>query len=200
MATYKRASWKIVSGADLATIDDNGLLVVNTDGKNGTLRVRATTIDGSGIYAEKDIVVSGMFKEVLTESITLNSISGGTILTRSNTQIIVQATVTPTDITNPALTWELLSGADKVSISPNENTCTVTLLETAADGEVLLSATAQDGSGVYATISLVVSLNGETAIDHIPTDTTAPRKILINDQIFILRGEKVYTLQGQEVK
>lgn len=200
MATYKRASWKIVSGADLATIDDNGLLVANTDGLNGTLRVRATAIDGSGIYAEKDIVVSGMFKEVLTESITLNSISGGTTLTRSNTQIIVQATATPTDITNPALTWELLSGADKVTISPNENTCTVTLLETASDGEVLLSATAQDGSGVYATISLVVSLNGETAIDNIPTDTTAPRKILINDQIFILRGEKVYTLQGQEVK
>lgn len=200
MATYKRASWKIVSGADLAIIDDNGLLVANTDGKNGTLRVRATAIDGSGIYAEKDIVVSGMFKEILTESITLNSISGGTTLTRNNTQVIVEATVTPTDITNPALAWELLSGADKVSISPNENTCTVTLLETAADGEVLLSATAQDGSGVYATISLNVSLDGATAIDDIFTCTVTPRKILINDQIYILRGEKVYTITGQEVK
>ncbi len=200
MATYKRASWKIVSGADLATIDDNGLLVANTDGKNGTLRVRATAIDGSNIYAEKDIVVSGMFKEVLTESITLNSISGATTLTRNNTQVIVEATVTPTDITNPALTWELLNGAGKVTISPNDNTCTVTLLETATDGEVLLSATAQDGSGVYATISLNVSLDGATAIDDIPTDTTAPRKILINDQIYILRGEKVYTITGQEVK
>jgi len=200
MATYKRTSWKIVSGADLATIDDNGLLVANTDGKNGTLRVRATAIDGSGIYAEKDIVVSGMFKEVLTESITLNSISGGTTLTRSNTQIIVQATATPTDITNPALTWELLSGADKVTISPNENTCTVTLLETASDGEVLLSATAQDGSGVYATILLDVSLNGATAIDNIPADTTAPHKVIMNGQLFILRGNKIYTATGQEVR
>lgn len=200
MATYKRASWKIVSGADLATIDDNGLLVANTDGKNGTLRVRATAIDGSGIYAEKDIVVSGMFKEILTESITLNSISGGTTLTRNNTQVIVEATVTPTDITNPSLTWELLSGTDKVTISPNENTCTVVLLETASDGEVLLSATAQDGSGVYATISLNVSLDGATAIDDIFTCTVTPRKILINDQIYILRGEKVYTITGQEVK
>lgn len=200
MATYKRASWKIVSGADLATIDDNGLLIANTDGKNGTLRVRATAIDGSGIYTEKDIVVSGMFKEVLTESITLNSISGGTTFTRSNPQVIVEATVTPTDITNPALTWELLSGTDKVTISPNENTCTVVLLETASDGEVLLSATAQDGSGVYATISLNVSLDGATAIDDISTGTVTPRKILINDQIYILRGEKVYTVTGQEVK
>ena len=200
MATYKRASWKIVSGADLATIDDNGLLIANTDGKNGTLRVRATAIDGSGIYAEKDIVVSGMFKEVLTESITLNSISGGTTLTRNNTQVIVEATVTPTDITNPSLTWELLSGTEKVTISPNENTCTVVLLETASDGEVLLSATAQDGSGVYATISLNVSLDGATAIDDIFTCTVTPRKILINDQIYILRGEKVYNAQGALVK
>lgn len=200
MATYKRASWKIVSGADLATIDDNGLLVANTDGLNGTLRVRATAIDGSGIYAEKDIVVSGMFKEVLTESITLNSISGGTTLTRSNKQIIVEARATPADITNPSLAWELLSGTDKVTISPNENTCTVTLLDTASDGEVLLSATAQDGSGVYATISLNVSLDGATAIDDISTGTVTPRKILINDQIYILRGDKTYTLQGQEVK
>ena len=200
MATYKRASWKIVNGADLASIDDNGLLIANTDGKNGTLRVRATAIDGSGIYTEKDIVVSGMFKEVLTESITLNSISGGTTLTRSNTQIIVEAAASPTDITNPSLTWELLNGADKVTISPNDNTCTVTLLETATDGEVLLSATAQDGSGVYATILLDVSLNGATAIDNIPADTTAPRKVIINDHIFILRGDQTYTLQGQEVR
>ena len=126
--------------------------------------------------------------------------TGATTLTRNNTQVIVEATVTPTDITNPALTWELLNGAGKVTISPNDNTCTVTLLETATDGEVLLSATAQDGSGVYATISLNVSLDGATAIDDIPTDTTAPRKILINDQIYILRGEKVYTITGQEVK
>ena len=31
-------------------------------------------------------------------------------------------------------------------------------------------------------------------------NTTTPRKVMIDGQIFILRGEKVYTLQGQEVK
>ena len=30
--------------------------------------------------------------------------------------------------------------------------------------------------------------------------TDAVRKILVNNQIFILRGEKVYTVTGQEVK
>jgi len=31
-------------------------------------------------------------------------------------------------------------------------------------------------------------------------NTSTPRKVMIDGQIFILRGEKVYTLQGQEVK
>ena len=59
-ATFKQVKWEIVSGQELATISSNGLLAVNTAGLNGTLRVRATAIDGSGIYAERDITVSGM--------------------------------------------------------------------------------------------------------------------------------------------
>ena len=39
----------------------------------------------------------------------------------------------------------------------------------------------------------------DEAIDNVSEDTSAT-KILRNKQIFILRGEKVYTLQGQEVK
>ena len=41
------------------------------------------------------------------------------------------------------------------------------------------------------------------AIEEVPSDqvpSTKAQKILRNGQIFILRGEKVYTLQGQEVK
>jgi len=37
-------------------------------------------------------------------------------------------------------------------------------------------------------------------IEDIQTENTPPRKILQNGQILILRGEKVYTLQGQEVR
>lgn len=38
-----------------------------------------------------------------------------------------------------------------------------------------------------------------TAIDNISADSAA-QKIFIDGQIYILRGEKVYTLQGQEVR
>ncbi len=59
-ATFKQVKWEIVSGEGLASINSSGLLVANTEGRNGTVRVRATAIDGSGVYAERDITVGGM--------------------------------------------------------------------------------------------------------------------------------------------
>ena len=59
-ATYKQVNWTIVSGTELASINSNGLVVANTAGLNGTVTVRATAIDGSGVYAERDITVGGM--------------------------------------------------------------------------------------------------------------------------------------------
>ena len=38
-----------------------------------------------------------------------------------------------------------------------------------------------------------------TGVNNIST-TNAPQKIMSNGEIFILRGDKTYTLQGQEVK
>ena len=37
-------------------------------------------------------------------------------------------------------------------------------------------------------------------IDDIVVDTDAPRKVLIDNVIYILRGDKVYTTTGQEVR
>jgi hypothetical protein len=37
-------------------------------------------------------------------------------------------------------------------------------------------------------------------IEDIHTDSSIPHKIIIDGQVYILRGDKIYTLQGQEVK
>lgn len=271
MATYKRASWSIVSGLELATIDDSGLLTAKEDVKDGTVRVRATAIDGSGIYAEKDIPVTGMKQTVLISQITLNSISGGTTFTNTNAEIVVEATITPAEATNKELSWTLVSGADKVSIVANGTQCTLTLKAEAENGEVVLSATAQDGSGVYGILTLTVNKEVEIVfytiqfknyndtllqsiqvqegmmpiyagatptrdedeenvytfigwtpnvvvatadavytavyeatpksqdVDDLET-TASPRKLLRDNQVLILRGDKTYTVTGQEVK
>ena len=37
-------------------------------------------------------------------------------------------------------------------------------------------------------------------IEDIHIDSSIPHKIIIDGQVYILRGDKIYTLQGQEVK
>ena len=50
-------------------------------------------------------------------------------------------------------------------------------------------------TGSFATQS-----DESTAFENVAAKYGRTRKIFRNGQIFILRGEKVYTLQGQEVK
>ena len=58
-----------------------------------------------------------------------------------------------------------------------------------------------DASSLTASLTITVNDAQGTGIEDIPaSDTGAPRKILIDDVIYILRGNKTYTLQGQEVK
>ena len=58
-------------------------------------------------------------------------------------------------------------------------------------------------SGEFATNGYEGEVNpggNPEGIDEVPSDQVQSTKVLRDGQIFILRGEKVYTLQGQEVK
>lgn len=54
-ATNQSVSWSVINGSGTATISTNGLLSATT---NGTVTVRATAIDGSGVFGEKIITIS----------------------------------------------------------------------------------------------------------------------------------------------
>lgn len=58
-ATFKAINWTIVAGDDIATIGQNGVLSANGS-KNGSVTVRASAIDGSGVYSEITISVNNM--------------------------------------------------------------------------------------------------------------------------------------------
>jgi hypothetical protein len=57
-ASYQSVNWDIVEGAELATINSNGLLVPSGNG-NGEVIVRAYALDGTGVYADKTITITG---------------------------------------------------------------------------------------------------------------------------------------------
>jgi uncharacterized protein YjdB len=53
-ATNKEITWSVTEGADLATIDISGLVTAKS---NGTIRVRATANDASGVYGETTVII-----------------------------------------------------------------------------------------------------------------------------------------------
>ena len=53
-SSYKNVSWQIISGSELATISQQGLLK-HTNNGSGTVKVKATTLDGTNLSAEIEI-------------------------------------------------------------------------------------------------------------------------------------------------
>ena len=56
-ATDWRVEWSIVSGEDLATMLDDGFLLAGAS--TGEVTIRATAMDGSGVYGEKTVKLEG---------------------------------------------------------------------------------------------------------------------------------------------
>lgn len=58
-ATFRAVNWTIVSGNDIATVNQNGILTAKGD-KNGSITVRASAIDGSNVYKEITVTADGL--------------------------------------------------------------------------------------------------------------------------------------------
>ena len=159
-ASNPAVTWSISSGADKASISSTGLV---TALDNGTAVAMATANDGSGIFGTLTITISN--QDIPVTSITL---SGGTAITSDRGTLQLNASVLPSNATNPAVTWSISSGTDKASIS---STGLVTALN---NGTAVARATANDGSGVFGTLTITISnqvipvtsitLSGGTAI------------------------------------
>jgi uncharacterized protein YjdB len=145
-ATNKTVTWSMSSGADKASINSTGLV---TALNNGTAVARATALDGSGVYGTLTLTISNQAIQV--SSITVAGAGGVTTITTDNGSLQLSATVLPANALNKTVTWSISSGADKASIS-------ATGLLTALDnGTTVARATANDGSGIYGTLTITIS-------------------------------------------
>jgi hypothetical protein len=61
--TYQQVKWEIISGSDLATIDQNGLLTARTPNNGGVVTVKATTADGTNLSATRNITIGAIVVE-----------------------------------------------------------------------------------------------------------------------------------------
>jgi uncharacterized protein YjdB len=152
-ATEQGVTWS-VSDATIATIDATGKL---TALKNGTVTVTATTKEsGSTVAGTKVVAISGQLVKVT--GITITAAGNATDITFLKGTLKLTESVLPADATDKTVTWTT-SDATKATVAADG---TVTAV---ANGTVIITATANDGSTKTGTISLTIS--GQTGIGSI---------------------------------
>lgn len=141
-ATNKELSWS-VSDPSIAVISKTGLL---TGIKNGTVKVTATSNDGSVVKGDKTYTVSGFsVPTVLVESI---SIIGNNITNGQAMQLTTQ--ITPANASNKAIEWTV----------SNQTIATISatgLLTPKQNGTVTVTALTKDGSEKSAQLQITIS-------------------------------------------
>ena len=112
-ADIRNVQWQIMEGSDLAEINQNGLLVSKGQG-NGKIVVRATTKDGSNVYAEVVVLKEGFI--IYPERVDIISEGNKMELTPEQQSLQLSAVVSP-DGAPQAVEWSIVEGEDLASIS-----------------------------------------------------------------------------------
>lgn len=147
-ATDKSVTWSVTAGTGQATIDQNGLL---TAVKNGTVTVKATANDGSGISGTQEITISN--QTIKVTAITVTGQNGASTIATDGGNLQMIANVQPADATNKTVTWSVENGTGSATIDASG------LLTATGNGTVTVKATANDGSGIVG--QTVITISGQ---------------------------------------
>ena len=176
--TSRAVTWTTYN-ASVATVT-NGFVTLTGI---GTATVTAATTDGSNLRATCSVTVN----PVLVSSIEIAGSSGTPPNPlRTNDKMTLSATVFPANATNKSVTWESLNTTSLRIVSQTASTCTVQAL---APGEIVITATATDGSGISAQYTVTV------------LPTLAESLTLAQDSVLLSLGDSLllpYTLLPAE--
>jgi uncharacterized protein YjdB len=161
-ASNKTVTWSIVSGALLCSVNSSGLV---TALDNGTVSVRASANDGSGVYTVFTITISNQLIKVTGIIIT-----GATSAMLVNGTLQLTAQVLPENATSKNVIWSVTGGTGQASISATG------LVKAIKNGTIVIRATSNDGSGNYGTFEIniekieriIATINNEELIIRIP--------------------------------
>jgi uncharacterized protein YjdB len=144
-ATNKDVIWSITNHKGDATISNTGLL---SPYGNDTVTVRATAADGSNVYGEAVVVISG--QRVM--GITVKGAGNATAITKNGISLQMIATVSPRNV-NDTVTWSVVNHKGEATITPKGE------LKPYGNDTVTVRATAKDGSNVYG--EAVIAISGQ---------------------------------------
>jgi uncharacterized protein YjdB len=145
-ATNQTVTWSLVNGTGQASIDASGIVTAIT---NGTVTARATANDGSEVSGTLAISISN--QGIPVTGIAVTGAGGATIITTDDGTLQLSATVTPANATDQSVAWSIVNDTGEASISSSG------LITAIAHGTVTARATANDGSGVYGSLSITIS-------------------------------------------
>lgn len=196
-ATYKRVNWQVLSGEDLATVDETGVLAYTGNGDNGIVRVQASTIDGSNIKVVKEISVSGFNQGGGNVPVSGIRISAPyTQLTPSRNTVQLEVEILPANATEKGYYWEVVSGLQVVEVS-----ATGLVTAKGTDGSAIVRAVSIDDSGAYGEIIITASGFGQSGVDNL----IALAHVYTNDQaIYVENAEglsiDMFDITGRHLK
>ena len=168
-ATNKSVTWSLANGTGQATISSTGVV---TAVSNGTVTARATANDGSGIYGQLVITISG--QTIPVTKIDVAAAKGEPVISTCNGTLQLSVIISPENATDKTVTWSVINETGQATVNSSG------LVTAIADGTVIARATANDGSGVFGdiTISIInqivlvtgITVTGEGGITTITTD------------------------------
>ena len=139
--TQKGLTWS-VSPTGVATVS-NGVITPVTQ---GSCTITCSSSENPSVYATCLLTITEavtLISEITLDKTQLN-------LSMDNT-VTLNATITPSNASNQSVTWS--ASNSNVTLSPSGLSCTVT---PEANGPVTITVTANDGSGVSSTCSVLV--------------------------------------------
>lgn len=154
-AANKAVKWE-TSNADVATVDENGL--VSAVG-NGTATITAVTADGTNLSATAQVNVTTLVTAIVLDPSYIEAVKGD--------KFTISATVYPATATNPDIVWS----------STDPEVCTVDEegnVEIVGKGVANIEAAATDGSGIkgYCRVICNVDVVFATSISVDPEEFT----------------------------
>jgi len=144
-ATDRSVTWSIANGTGQATISSTGVVTALT---NGTVTARATANDGSGIYGQLVITISG--QTILITRVNIAASKGEPIISTANGTLQLSVMIQPENATNKTVNWSVNNVTGQATVNSSG------LVTAIADGTVVIRATANDGSGVYGEITVSI--------------------------------------------
>jgi len=138
--------WGVTSGSEFANVDANGLVTAKN---NGTVTIKATSIEDATKFDTIDITVSGQIVPVTSIEISVAD-DAEPVITTDNGTLQLEAFVLPAN-SDQNIVWSVISGTAFATISQDG------IVTAVNNGMIIVQAKSADGSDITATLVINIS-------------------------------------------